>query len=80
MAKETTMRPALAWRKRERSNPNGACVELAELPDGGVAVRNSRHPTGVVLTYTRLEIIAFLLGVRDGEFDDLIGEPGCSRP
>jgi Domain of unknown function (DUF397) len=59
------------WRKSSASNPSGNCVELAELPDGDVAVRNSRHPAGPALVYTRAEIAAFLSGVRNGEFDDL---------
>jgi hypothetical protein len=46
-------------------------VEVAELPDGGIAVRNSRHPSGPALVYTRAEIAAFLTGVKNGEFDDL---------
>jgi Domain of unknown function (DUF397) len=59
------------WRKSMASNPTGSCVELACLPGGGVAVRNSRHPAGPALIYTRAEISAFLAGVRNGEFDDL---------
>jgi Domain of unknown function (DUF397) len=59
------------WRKSTESNPSGNCVELAELPDGDVAVRNSRYPAGPALVYTRAEIAAFLTGVRNGEFDDL---------
>jgi Domain of unknown function (DUF397) len=59
------------WRKSTKSNPSGNCVELAELPDGDIAVRNSRHPGGSALVYTRAEIAAFLAGVRNGEFDDL---------
>jgi hypothetical protein len=61
----------LHWRKSTISNPSGNCVELAELDDGEIAVRNSRHPTGPTLVYTRAEISAFILGVRGGEFDDL---------
>jgi hypothetical protein len=61
----------VTWRKSKWSNPSGNCVEVAALAGGGVAVRNSRHPAGPALVYTRAEIAAFLAGVRDGEFDDL---------
>lgn len=46
-------------------------MELAELAGGDIAVRNSRHPAGPTLIYTRAEISAFILGVQGGEFDDL---------
>ncbi len=59
------------WRKSQHSNPNGACAELAPLSGGSVAMRNSRHPDGAVLIYTAAEFLAFLLGAKDGEFDDL---------
>jgi hypothetical protein len=66
----------LTWRKSSWSNPTGNCVELAGLPGGDVAVRNSRHRDGAVLVYTREEIRAFLHGAKHGEFDDLaLGGP-----
>jgi hypothetical protein len=46
-------------------------VEVAGLPDGSIALRNSRHPQGPALVYTRAEIAAFIAGAKDGEFDAL---------
>lgn len=60
------------WRKSRHSNSQGACVELASLPDGAVAVRNSRHPDSPALIYTPVEMDAFIRGAKDGEFDDLL--------
>ncbi|MEU8507928.1 DUF397 domain-containing protein [Streptomyces brevispora] len=64
----------VAWQKSRYSNSQGSCVEFAKLPDGDVAMRNSRHPDGPALVYTPAEIEALLLGVKDGEFDHLIAE------
>jgi hypothetical protein len=63
----------VTWRKSGRSNSTGNCVELAELTiEGDIAVRNSRDPEGPALVYTRTEIEALILGIKDGDFDDLV--------
>jgi hypothetical protein len=65
------MRSAV-WRKSHKSNPSGNCVEMARLPSGVIAVRNSRDPDGPALIYTRAEIDAFIRGIKDGDFDGLV--------
>jgi hypothetical protein len=59
----------LSWVKSSLSFSNGNCVEVAGLPGGGVAVRNSRDTGGPVLRFTPGEWRAFIGGVRNGEFD-----------
>ncbi len=60
----------LTWRKSSHSGGTGGeCVEVALLPDGGRAIRDSKHPDGPRLHFTAAEWTAFLAGVRDGEFD-----------
>jgi Domain of unknown function (DUF397) len=59
----------LVWVKSRRSGPTGGnCVEVAFMPGGQVAMRNSRHPDGPALVFTRAEWDAFLGGAQDGEF------------
>ena len=60
------------WLKSRHSNPSGNCVEIACLPGGEIAVRNSRFPGGPVLLYTQAEVAAFLAGAKDGEFDGMV--------
>lgn len=69
----STLIEGVEWKKSRRSNPGGNCVEMAALPDGGFAVRNSRFPEGPALIYTRAEIEAFIGGAKDGDFDPLVG-------
>jgi hypothetical protein len=60
------------WQKSHRSNSQGNCVELAQLPNGKVAVRNSRHPAGPALVYTKSEMQALIQGAKTGDFDSLL--------
>ena len=65
--------PGARWRKSARSSAQGNCVELARLSGSEVAIRNSRNPSGPALVFTDAELDAFLGGVKDGDFDDLLG-------
>jgi uncharacterized protein DUF397 len=60
------------WRKSGRSSAQGNCVEVARVAGAEVAVRNSRHPEGPALIFSPAEVRAFLEGVKDGDFDDLL--------
>lgn len=51
---------------------SGGCVGVAALPDGGVAVRDTKTADGPVLTFTAAEWDAFLRGVAAGEFNPAI--------
>jgi hypothetical protein len=60
----------LEWRKSSHSNPD-VCVEVADTPDGGKAVRDSKQngqEGQTILVFDKAEWDAFTLGVRDGEF------------
>jgi hypothetical protein len=47
-------------------------VEVAALPDGRIAVRNSNQPEQGIVLFTRAEMEAWIHGVKAGEFDDLM--------
>ncbi|HUZ38959.1 MAG TPA: DUF397 domain-containing protein [Streptosporangiaceae bacterium] len=57
------------WTKSSLSFSNGNCVEVADLPGGGIGVRDSKDSAGPFLRFTPGEWHAFLGGVRKGEFD-----------
>ena len=58
------------WRTSSFSGGNGnGCVEVAFLPEGGVAVRDTKDRTLRPHRYTAAEWDAFVAGVGAGEFD-----------
>jgi hypothetical protein len=59
------------WRISSFSGNNGTCVEVAALPDGNIAVRNSTRPDGAAILFTRAEMNHWINGIKAGAFDDL---------
>jgi hypothetical protein len=60
----------LSWRVARLCN-GGACVRVAANGDM-VLVGDSKNPDGPVLSYSRPEWLAFVAGIRQGDFDDLL--------
>ncbi len=60
----------LAWTKSSLSYANGDCLEIASLPGGGIAMRDSKDP-GAVLHLTATQWEDFLGGLHLGDFNPL---------
>jgi hypothetical protein len=59
------------WRKSSFTD-NGTCVEMADLGDDIIGVRDSKlGDDSPVLQFSRAEVAAWLEGSKAGEFDDL---------
>jgi hypothetical protein len=52
------------WRKSTRSGTQGECVEVADNLPGVVGVRDSKDPSGPVLTFDPRAWRAFVTGTR----------------
>lgn len=51
-----------------------APIKHKELSERVIVMRDAKKPDGPVLYFTEAEWDAFVLGVKDGEFDDLLEE------
>ena len=60
--------PEGRWFKSSFSANTDNCVEFRRV-EGGVEVRNSKRPDEATIRYTDSEWKAFILGVKNGEFD-----------
>lgn len=60
------------WRKPWSGSNGGACLEVAKLPDGRVAVRQSTDPEGPALVFSAEEIRVFVKGSKEGKADFLL--------
>ena len=79
--------PCASWRKSRYCRGEAACVEVTVTTDTSrwphkagagklYLMRDSKKPDGPVLAFTPAEWEAFVLGVRDGEFDLAGEDPG----
>ena len=59
------------WRTSSFSGNNGTCVEVAALPDGHIAVRNSKRPYDGTIFFTHAEMNFWINGIKAGDFDGL---------
>ncbi|MCX6466218.1 MAG: DUF397 domain-containing protein [Pseudonocardiales bacterium] len=57
-----------AYRTSSFCGANG-CVEVAFSPDGSLRIRSSRDTEGTTLIFSAAEWLAFIRGVKAGEFD-----------
>ncbi|MGV4930011.1 DUF397 domain-containing protein [Streptomyces sp. BHT-5-2] len=57
----------VVWKKSSFSDGMNNCVEVAQLPGGAVAVRDSKHPHCDALRFTAAEWSAFRSSIKAGE-------------
>jgi Domain of unknown function (DUF397) len=71
---EGSFKPSpIAWRKPAFCQ-SGECIEVAASGDA-ILIRDSKDP-GPVQVYSAAEFRAFAMGIRAGDYDDLIGAAG----
>ncbi|MFB8240177.1 DUF397 domain-containing protein [Kitasatospora purpeofusca] len=58
----------VSWRKSSYSNNGGSCVEVSPDVPGLVPVRDSKDPSGPVLTFPSDAWRSFVAAVQAGEF------------
>ncbi|WP_328461007.1 DUF397 domain-containing protein [Streptomyces sp. NBC_00448] len=58
----------VSWRKSSYSNHESNCVEVAELDQETVGIRDSKDRNGPILTFSRSAVRAFVAGTARGEF------------
>ncbi len=61
-----------AWISSRACN-DSACVQVAYLPGGMIAIRDSKNPLQQAHVFDRREWAAFVAGVKAGEFDTPAG-------
>lgn len=55
-------------------------VQHKDFGERAVVMRDAKNPEGPILYFTEAEWDAFIAGVKDGEFDDLLEEDPTQAP
>ena len=55
-------------------------VQHKDFGERAVVMRDAKNPEGPILYFTEAEWDAFIAGVKDGEFDDLLEEDPTEAP
>jgi Domain of unknown function (DUF397) len=58
---------AARWRKAKASGPEHNCVEITDLPQGGIAVRDSKNPDLQPLRFDATQWSMFRQAMTSGE-------------
>src|SRR5580704_4574133 len=70
LAARTNPAGAATWTWRSAKCSTQSCVEIADVPDGSVAIRDSKAgETSPVLLFSADEWSAFVTGIKAGDFD-----------
>lgn len=59
----------MKWYKSSYSSGTGECVEVADLPAGVRAVRDSKNPDGGMLMFAHAQWSAFTAALKSGALD-----------
>lgn len=66
-------RAGYAWRTALSCN-GGQCVQVA-ASGHMIIIGDSKSPDGPVLSYSTAEFREFIMGAKNGDFDDLMEQP-----
>lgn len=69
-----------AWRKSSACNGASACVRVRYTVEGLVELRSGTDDDGHSIFYTKEEWLAFIEGVKAGDFDDVIPQGLSASP
>lgn len=68
------------WRKSTHSNGQSSCVEVNLAAPDAVAIRDSKNPTGGVLTVTATTWSSFTTTIKHGDFNVIAAPSSQDRP